>query len=266
MLPEPTSTTLRKVRIGGLATAAVRRSELAQLMASDALSARAEGARWRPRLVFSSHGQGNSLAATDRAFAAAMAEADLIHADGMSVVMASKLFAGVPLPERVATTDFFHDAAAAAQAAGLRFFFLGADEALNAAACAAAQRAYPDLSIAGRHHGYFGREQDDDICRMIVDCGTDVLWLALGKPKQEFWAVENRSRLAGVGWIKTCGGLYGFLAGRTPRAPPWMQKAGLEWAYRAMQEPSRLGPRYAATNPHALWRMMVDSRPLAGLG
>lgn len=253
------------VRIGGFDTVVATRVALAERMIADVLAARRTPS-CLPKLVFSSNGQGISLAATDRRFAEAMAQADVIHADGMSVVMSSRLLTRSPLPERVATTDFFHDAARAAQAAGARFFLLGGKESENVDACAAARRLYPHLIIAGRHHGYFADNESERICEAVVAAETDVLWVALGKPRQELWSLENRERLQGVTWIKTCGGLYAFLAGHSQRAPLWVQRTGLEWAFRAMQEPSRLGWRYLMTNPHALWRILIDSRnvpPLA---
>jgi N-acetylglucosaminyldiphosphoundecaprenol N-acetyl-beta-D-mannosaminyltransferase len=244
---------VQTVRVANLDTAVMTRRELAQLMVEDCLERRTSDLP--PRLVFSSNGQGISLAGLDASFARVMGEADIVHADGMSAVFASRLLCATPLPERVATTDFFHDAAKAACAAGLRFFFLGASEAQNAAAVAAIARLYPDLAIAGRYHGYFGDEEDEALCARIRASGADVLWVAMGKPRQENWAVQNRDRLRGVGWIKTCGGLYSFLAGDARRAPAWMQKAGFEWLHRFAQEPGRLGPRYVLTNAHALWRL-----------
>jgi exopolysaccharide biosynthesis WecB/TagA/CpsF family protein len=68
--------------------------------------------------------------------------------------------------------------------------------------------------------------------------------------------VANRHRLAGVGWIKTCGGLFAFLSGDAKRAPRWMQRCGLEWFHRLMQEPLRLGSRYLVTNLHAAWILL----------
>jgi exopolysaccharide biosynthesis WecB/TagA/CpsF family protein len=228
-------------------------------MIDDAIAARRRREPDLPKLIFSSNGQGISLAATSRRFAAAMACADVIHADGMSVVLASHLLTSSPLPERVATTDFFHDAAQAAQDAQISFFLLGGSEEENAAACAAARRLFPRLKIAGRHHGYFPAAENASVCKSVTTSGAEVLWVALGKPRQEFWSIENRERLRGVAWIKTCGGLYAFLAGRRRRAPLWMQNVGLEWMFRGVQEPSRLGWRYLVTNPHAMWRMLVDS-------
>lgn len=259
--PGPANDSHETVRIGGLETAVITRAALAERMVADVMAARASPIRRPPKLVFSSNGQGISLAAKDRRFADAMAYADLIHADGMSVVMASRLLTRFPLPERIATTDFFHDAARAAQDAEIRFFLLGGTEEENAEACQAALRLYPRLRIVGRQHGYFDAGQTARLCDAVVDSGAEVLWVALGKPRQEFWSVENRERLRGVAWIKTCGGLYAFLAGHKPRAPHWMQQAGLEWLYRTLQDPVRLSPRYMVTNPHALWRMIVDSRP-----
>ncbi|HEV7352112.1 MAG TPA: WecB/TagA/CpsF family glycosyltransferase [Brevundimonas sp.] len=246
---------LPRVRIGGFDTVAVTRARLAEQMVEDCFAARA-GQVAGPKLVFSSNGQGIALAGKDPAFHEVMTRAEIVHADGMSVVTASRLLTRRPLPERIATTDFFHDAAEAACAHGLKFYILGGREAQNAAAVAAMRRLYPDLQIVGRRDGYFGRDEDAAVCREIVASGADVLWVGLGKPQQEFWSAANRERLKGLGWIKTCGGLYAFLAGDAPRAPAWMQAAGLEWLFRALKEPRRLGWRYLTTNPQSIYRMV----------
>ncbi|WP_407043638.1 WecB/TagA/CpsF family glycosyltransferase [Gordonia amicalis] len=183
-----------------------------------------------------------------------MADADIVHADGMPVVLASR-FTTTRLPERIATTDFFHDAADAGVRSGLRFYFLGGTEDQNSRVVAAVRREYPELQIAGRHHGYFEPGDLDQVCADIRTARTDVLWVALGKPRQEYWSIEARDKLYGVGWIKTCGGLYAFLAGDVNRAPAWMQAAGLEWLYRMIEDPKRLAKRYATTNPLAIYQI-----------
>lgn len=236
----------------------ITRAGLAEVMVRDSLQARRERDSWIPKVVLSANGQGIALAGRDPKFAAVMAQADIIHADGMPVVFASRMTRH-PLPERIATTDFFHDAATAAEAHGLKFYILGAREAQNRAAVETIMRLYPKVEIVGRRDGYFKPEQDAEVCHEIRRSGADVLWVAMGKPQQEFWAVRNRENLKGVGWIKTCGGLYAFLAGDAPRAPDWMQKVGLEWLYRALQEPDRLGWRYLTTNPYSLYRLVVHT-------
>lgn len=245
--------------VGGFPTAALTRQELANVMLDDCMKARDAGSSWRPKAVFSSNGQGIALAGQDPAFAEAMAQADIVHADGMSVVFASKLTSR-PLPERIATTDFFHDAAEAAETHGLRFYMLGATEAQNRAAVEAIKAAYPRVEIVGSRNGYFAPSENDAVCEEIRNSGADVLWVALGKPRQEFWSIQNRDKLRGVGWIKTCGGLYAFLAGDAPRAPQWMQRCGLEWAYRGAQEPRRLGWRYLTTNPYSVYRLLRHTK------
>lgn len=242
--------------VGGFETARLTGEELAQAMVRDCLHRLAIDL---PKLVFSSNGQGISLAAKSDAFRQAMEVADIIHADGMSVVIASKLLTKRALPERISTTDFFHDAARAAEANKLSFFMLGGREEQNQLAVAYIQSHYPNLRIAGRRNGYFQLSEEAAICEEIKASGADVLWVALGKPLQEIWCVRNRERLQGVGWIKTCGGLYGHLSGEEKRAPTWMRKIGGEWLFRAMQDPKRLAWRYIKTNPHALWQMMLQS-------
>lgn len=240
------------VEIGGFKTIIATRKGLAEIMVSDCKGREPDSL---PKLVFSSNGQGIAFAANDPAFAKAMNDADIVHADGMSVVSASRRWTKTPLPERICTTDFFEDAVDAAIKAELSFYFFGGSQFQNDNAIAEIRRRYPSLKIAGSRHGFFRAEEEDAICADIRASGADVLWVALGKPLQEFWSTRNREKLKGVGWIKTCGGLYGYLAGEEKRAPLWMREAGLEWVYRIMQNPKRLIWRYAVTNPHAYWCM-----------
>jgi exopolysaccharide biosynthesis WecB/TagA/CpsF family protein len=246
----------RTVTVGGLRTAILTRQGLADIMVADCLEARAAGSSWRPRLVFSSNGQGIALAARDPAFARVMGEADIIHADGMSVVFASRLLGADALPERVATTDFIFDACDAAERNGLSFYFLGGREEDNARAVQWVKSRYPKLKIAGRHHGYFSESEQERIIDEIEAARPDALWLGLGKPQQEFFALTLRDRLAGIGWIKTCGGMFDCYSGRVSRAPHWMQRAGLEWLFRALQEP-RLAWRYLTTNVSAAYLLLT---------
>ncbi|ALV25842.1 WecB/TagA/CpsF family glycosyltransferase [Pannonibacter phragmitetus] len=253
------SWSLETVRIGGFDTVTADRTELASWMAAVCAETREGRRQGPPALLFSSNGQGIALSGKNAAFDEAMAAADVIHADGMPVVFASRLLTRTPIRQRSATTDLFHDVAKVALRDGLRFYVLGSTEKQNADAVSAMQRLYPGLQIAGRRHGYFSDEEDEEICREIVAAGTDVLWVALGKPKQEIWSLRNRGRLTGVGCIKTCGGLYAFLTGDAPRAPGWMQNLGLEWFYRFAQEPRRLFARYFITNAQSAWRLMTKT-------
>src|SRR5262245_24061384 len=134
---------LKSVIIGGVKTACISRQELAELMVSDCIAARATPRN--PRLIFDANGHGLSLAATDSRFREYLDEADLIHADGQVIVTASKLLTSAPIPERSATTDFFHDAAQTASAAGLRIFLFGGTKEVNDECVAVMRRKHPSL-------------------------------------------------------------------------------------------------------------------------
>lgn len=250
--------TYERILIGGFRTAILTSSELAQLMVQDCIASRDKNQL--PKLVFSSNGYSISLAGRKPQFADVMQKADIIHADGMSVVFASWLMSGKRLPERVATTDFFHVAASKAEAYRLRFYFLGGSEEVNEEAYTRMQNLYPGVQWVGRHHGYFQEHEEDTLCNKIRAAGPDVLWIGLGRPRQEFFSVRNREKLSGIGWIKTCGGLFDYLSGNKQRAPVWIQRTGFEWFWRVIQEPKRLFWRYLVTNVHALWRIAVYSR------
>ena len=240
-----------RVVVGGLPVAALDRRDTARLTISAALSRRGTG---QPCLFFTTtNGQVVSLCASDPEVKSLFGSADLISADGMSVVFASRLGRGAHLPERVATTDAFHDAARLAATAGATFYLLGGSEEVNAAAARRVGEIYPGVKIVGRRNGYFKREEEPAIVEAINAAAPDVLWIGFGVPAQQRFIVRNRQQLTSVGVAKSCGGLFDFLAGKNSRAPRWMQKAGLEWAFRIYEEPQRLLWRYLTTNPHAAY-------------
>jgi N-acetylglucosaminyldiphosphoundecaprenol N-acetyl-beta-D-mannosaminyltransferase len=244
-----------EVVVGGLATACLSRDGLARMMLQDCLDARGNPNR-HPKLVFASNGHAIALAAQDEAFRFTFEQADIIHADGQAAVFASRLLTKTPIPERSATTDFIHDASKMAAEHGLRFFLLGATEEANAEAARVLRETYPGLQIVGRRHGYFGRDEEDEICDEINLTLPDVVWVGLSVPLEYEFAVRNKTRLR-AGWLVTCGGCYNFVTGDYKRAPGWMQACGLEWLFRLAKEPRRLFWRYAVTNPLAIFYLLT---------
>jgi N-acetylglucosaminyldiphosphoundecaprenol N-acetyl-beta-D-mannosaminyltransferase len=242
--------------IGGLPIAVIDRKRSADLMIDTALARR--GSAKQPLIFTSANGQVLSLCAREPELRELFLAADLIHADGMPMVLVSRLFHATPLPERVATTDFFHDAAVIGQQRGARMFFLGAAKTVVDQAVRRAKSLYPQLDIVGHSCGYMRRDGDEDrIIETINKAEPDILWLGLGVPREQEFARRNRDRLTGVGLIKTSGGLFDFMSGKNTRAPGWMQRAGLEWAYRIYLEPGRLSGRYLMTNPHAIYLLLT---------
>ncbi len=214
----------------------------------------------RPIFSTSLNGQVISLCAQDRELKESILSADSVNADGQPLVLLSRYLCANPLPERVATTDLFPAVARLAAKAGVTFYMLGASEEVNRKAVEATLAAYPGLRIVGRRNGYFAPGEEAAIVAEIARLRPDLLWVSLGVPLEQRFCARNLAALKGVAIVKTAGGLFDFLALAKPRAPLWMQKIGLEWAFRVGVEPRRLFLRYLVTNPHALFLMLRDLR------
>ena len=243
-----------EVLAGGIRTACLSRAQMGRLMVGDCLAAR-HGKRGA-KLVFASNGHAIATARSDTGFRSHFDAADIIHADGQPVVMASKLMTGTPIPERTATTDFIHDAAGLARENGLRFFLFGSTEEVNARCAERLRETYPGLKIVGRRHGYFTAGQEAEIVDEINAAKADVVWVALGVPKEYEFCVRHKDRLK-AGWIVTAGGCFNFVTGHYRRAPQWMRTLSLEWMHRLWREPKRLWKRYALTNPVAIFTLLT---------
>jgi len=181
----------------------------------------------------------------DPATRAVLRDGELNLADGAPVVWLGRVL-GSPLPGRVAGSDLIPRLAASAAESGARIFFLGGE---NGNAKVAAERLvarYPGLRVAGVHEparAALADIDDDDIVRRLDESGADILLVAFGHPKQDKWIARNRHRLP-VSVAIGVGCTFDLIAGRRTRAPGWMQRTGLEWLFRLVHEPSRLGLRY----------------------
>lgn len=249
--PADTWVRLSHVAVGGIRVATASRAELTAAMVADCRTARQQPDRAIPRLVFDSNGHAISLAASDPLFREALNRADVIHADGGFVVLASKYLAHAPVAERSATTDLIHDFAGAAASAGLSFFLLGGTEDVNAACAERLRELYPGLRIAGRRDGFFSGEQVAAVIEDINRADADILWIGLGKPYEQIFSARHGNQLR-TAWIVTCGGCFNYVTGHYRRAPDWMQRLNLEWLHRAFTEPRKLLWRYLTTSPHAI--------------
>lgn len=250
-------TPLATTALGGLAIVTASRAQLVDALTADQGLAASAGGRRRPRLVFDANGHALSLRARDPAYRAALDRADVVHADGGFLVTLSRWLGGAPIAERSATTDMIHDVAAAAARHGVSFYLLGGTEAANAECAMRLGARYPGLRIAGRRHGYFRDAELDGVIDDLCAATPDVIWVGLGKPREQAVALAIAERVAAT-WIVTCGGCFDFVAGGNARAPMWMQMANLEWLHRLSSDPRRLFWRYAVTSPHALWLVAVN--------
>jgi N-acetylglucosaminyldiphosphoundecaprenol N-acetyl-beta-D-mannosaminyltransferase len=166
-------------------------------------------------------------------------EAALVTADGIGVLLAARIL-GVALPERLTGIDLAAAVCRRAAERGHRVYLLGGAPGVAAATAQALQARHPLLQIAGAHHGYYTPDEEQAVVAEVRHARPDVLLVALGAPRQEFWMRQWKEAL-GVPVSIGVGGSFDVLAGRVPRAPRWMQRLGLEWLYRAVREPRRWG-------------------------
>lgn len=170
--------------------------------------------------------------------------ADFVTADGMPIVLLSRIM-GNPLPCRVTGADLVPMLAKRCASEGLSIYVLGGTEESLKEAFAKLDAKAPGLKIAGTDSSFVKLDEDQpEIVERINKARPDILFVALGNPKQELWMGRNASKLD-VPVMIGVGGTFNFIAGRVKRAPVWMQKCGLEWIYRVSQEPGRLWRRYA---------------------
>ncbi len=187
----------------------------------------------------------------DPDFRAAYERATYVSADGMPVVMLARA-EGVSV-DRVTGADLVMPLSRAAALARVPVYFFGTGTDVLEAAVARMRETIPDLLVAGIEAPPMGfdprGEAARDAARRIAASGAGICFLALGAPKQELFAATAVDIADGVMWLGI-GAALDFIAGRRTRAPRVFQITGLEWAWRALQEPRRMVPRYAA---NALW-------------
>lgn len=175
-------------------------------------------------------------AVEDEHYRNTIAQANHIIADGAGIILASKLVKK-PLPERVAGFDLMVELLQLANKEQLRVFFLGSREEVIERTVANVQKSYPNLQIAGYHHGFF-KENDETVTEMVKNSNPDMVFVALGFPKQEYW-IQNNYHHFEKGIFMGVGGSFDIIAGTAKRAPDFWIKLNLEWLYRFMNQPTR---------------------------
>ncbi len=169
----------------------------------------------------------------------ALQQADYIVPDGVGVLMAAKKL-GHSLKEKVAGVELAQHLLARAAEQGKRVYFLGAKPGVAALAKENLEKDYPSIQIVGQRDGYFKPEEEAAIVAEINELDVDLLFVCLGAPKQEKWMADHKQELK-IGVMLGLGGTLDILAKTIKRAPKWMIRCRLEWLYRVIKEPKRIG-------------------------
>jgi N-acetylglucosaminyldiphosphoundecaprenol N-acetyl-beta-D-mannosaminyltransferase len=191
---------------------------------------------------------------------AALGGADLVYCDGYGVRMAARVLDDA-VPHRMTGADWIWGLAALCERAGQSLYLLGSEPPYAREAARRLERYYPQLKIAGAHHGYFELDSPH-AARVVEDINAkqpDIVLVGMGTPKQELWIERHASQIdADVLW--TVGALLDYVAGRVPRAPRWLADNGAEWIFRLAIEPHRMWRRYLLGNPAFIGRVYAEAR------
>ena len=180
--------------------------------------------------------------------------ASLVVADGQPLVWASHLQHD-HLPERVTGIDLVDELCALAAVEGFGVYFLGARRAVIETVAERMAARFPGLPISGIADGYFDASEAPQRAQAIRDSGAKILIVGMGVPLQEEFIEQHWEQL-GVQIAIPVGGSFDVIAGTVRRAPVWLQRAGMEWSYRLVQEPRRLWKRYLVTNSQFLFHLL----------
>lgn len=227
------------VRIGPFEICDRSQSDVVAEIVAGALAAPALAQPW---VTYALH-VGGLNSRRDKTFVASMAQADLVYADGMSVVMLARM-AGATAIERAGTTDIGWEVMAQLSAQlgrPARVALIGGPDGLTRRA-AEVLVATAGVEVVMAEHGFH-----DDWTSVLSDLAAsdcDLLVVGLGAPLEMSWVQEHRDQLPACA-VMTCGGWFGFITEDEKRAPEWACRSGLEWTYRLAQSPRRLWRRYA---------------------
>ncbi|GLS24789.1 WecB/TagA/CpsF family glycosyltransferase [Marinibactrum halimedae] len=196
-----------------------------------------------------------NLSLSNRGLSQAINQADKVFADGSGVRIACSHI-GVDLKDNVNGTDLLPHLCRKASKMDKSIFLLGGQDGVAEKAKNNLLMSYPDLSIAGSHHGYFKPSETNKIIEEINNSGADILLLAMGSPIQEAW-LQDHKHLLHCQCALAVGGLFDFFSGKVKRAPLYLRELGLEWVWRLLQEPKTKFNRYVIGNPIFLFRTFV---------
>ena len=213
-----------------------------------------------PRRVMYVNAHVVNRSRTTPGLADALRRADLVYCDGYGVRLAARALHR-DVPHRMTGADWIWGLAALCELAGQSIYLLGSEPPTAHQAAERLRRWYPQLDVAGSHHGYFevGSPHCERVIEDIVQRRPQIVLVGMGTPKQELWADRYADELGGaVVW--TVGALFDYVSGHTPRAPRWLADNGLEWIFRLAIEPRRMWRRYLIGNPVFLSRVLAESK------
>lgn len=209
-------------------------------------------------LILSGNIHGFNIAYEDPSIRDFFNRGDFVRIDGAGLRLGAWLL-GQKLPRRATLADFIWDLAGLCAARSFSLYLLGARPGVAERSAARLKERYPQLNVVGVMHGYFEKEsgsaENEAVVSHINAVRPNVLVVGFGMPAQENWLIDHWDALD-VDVTFTGGAVFDYVAGDIRRGPRWMRNHGLEWLFRLLMDPRRLGRRYIVGNPVFFWRIM----------
>jgi len=181
--------------------------------------------------------------------------ADMISADGAGIIYGMRLL-GLKPKGRVAGIDLMDNLLSEAEKYGFTVYFLGSTDDVLCRMLSSFKLKLPNLKVVGFHNGYFNKEEEErSVVNEIESLKPSIVFVGISSPKKEIFIKRNKNKL-NAKFIMGVGGSFDIFAGKTKRAPLFMQNKGLEWLYRIYQEPGRMWKRYLVTNTIFLFMLL----------
>lgn len=199
-------------------------------------------------LVFFINAHCFNLAQKNTEYRNAINTSDILLNDGIGIKIGAKI-SHIKIKENMNGTDLVPKVLAYAEKNGNPIYFLGGKEGIAIKAKQKSEIKFPGISIVGARNGYFDYNNDQEVIDDIISRKTEILIVGMGVPRQELWLTKNKDKLRGVKISIAGGAVLDFISENVIRAPLWMQKTGIEWVFRLIQEPARLFKRYAIGIP-----------------
>jgi len=194
-------------------------------------------------------------AENDQKLADLINSAQIFICDGIGAAAACLLLHG-RFQKRITGVSLFYELVNAASTKGWKLYLLGASSEANEGACKELLTMYPGLQIVGSQDGYF--DDSEEVIQEVNDSGADILFVAMGSPKQESWIAENREKI-NASFCMGVGGTFDVVSGKVKWAPAFFRKTGTEWLYRLLSEPKRWRRQLAL--PKFLWLLLKYKLP-----
>ncbi len=195
------------------------------------------------KLVFFINAHCFNIAQKNTDYKNALNSCDVLLNDGIGIKIGA-LIKGINLKENMNGTDLVPKIMAWSRDKKIKVYLLGSEGDIAFKAKAQLEERFPGISIVGYRNGFFDFDDDQEILDDIIKKGTELLIVGMGVPRQEMWLIKNQDKLTNVKISIAAGAVLDFISGKVYRAPLWMQKAGIEWLFRLLQEPARLFKRY----------------------